>query len=103
MIEFIPYIFQILLSLVIGLVTIFLHKESEKSGLLLISIAFFISAVPTILSLALGAPYLALQLMEQGYTAAEIGVFHFYLFLVSSAFQIVFAIFVIAGLVKLSR
>jgi hypothetical protein len=78
MIEFTPYIFQISLSLGVGLVAIFLYTKSRKLGLALISIAFFLSAVPSIVHLALGGPYPVPRLLEQGYTAAEIGVFYFY-------------------------
>ena len=73
MLKFIPYIFQISLSLAIGLLAFFLYKESEKIGLLLISVAFFLSAVPSIVNLA----FLPLRLKEQGYTPVEIGVFSF--------------------------
>jgi len=103
MIEFIPYIFQISLSLAIGLVAIFLYTESKRTGLALFSVAFFLSAVPSIVHLALGGPYLVLRLSEQGYTPVDIGMFQIYLYLFSVMFNVIFALFVIAGLVKLSK
>jgi hypothetical protein len=103
MIEFASYLFQICLSFAIGLVALVLYRKNRKLGMALISIGFFLGAVPSIVKLALGGPYLSLRLIEQGYTAVEIGVFFFYLFLLNSAFQIVFAIIVMAGLIKLSK
>jgi hypothetical protein len=103
MIEFVPYIFHILLSLATGLVAIILYRKSGKFGLVLISVTFFLSVVPSMVNLAMGGPYLYLRLREQGYTPVEIGVFSVYLFLLNSAFQIVFTIVVIAGLVKSLR
>jgi len=41
--------------------------------------------------------------MDQGYTADEIGVVYSYLYLFGVAIQIVFAIVVIVGLVKLAK
>ncbi|MCW4019971.1 MAG: hypothetical protein NWF14_01900 [Candidatus Bathyarchaeota archaeon] len=76
---------------------------NRKSGLALIGVAFFINAVPSVVNMALGGPYLTLRLIEQGYTIAEIGMLNFQLFLVNSAFEIIFAIIAMAGLVKLSR
>lgn len=102
MIEFIPDIFQSFIPLFVGLIAIFLYTKSKKLGLALIGVAFLLSAVPSIVNIALGGPYLSSQLVEQGYTTFEIGVFFYHLFLLRSAFQIVFAILVLAGLVTLS-
>lgn len=103
MIEFVPYIFQISLWLAVGLVEFVLCRKSGKLGFALVGIAFFLLAVPSIVNLALGGSYLPIRLMEQGYTSYEIGVFtNVYLNLLSNAFRIVFAIIVVAGLVKLS-
>ena len=103
MIEFIPYVFQISLSLAIGLVAIFLYTKSRRMGLALVSAAFFLSAVPSIVQLSLGGPYLVPRLLEQGYTLVDIGMFQMYLYLFSVMFQVIFAIAVIAGLIKLSK
>jgi len=102
MIELIPDIVQILFPLAIGLVAFFLYTKNRKFGLALIWVAFFLSAVPSIVNLALGGPYLALRLMEQGYTPVEMAEFYFFLFLLRSAIQIAFAVLVIVGLVKIS-
>ena len=103
MIEFIPYVFAITLSLTIGLVSISLYRKSGKSGLALISFGFFLNAIPSAVNLAMGGPYLALRLMDQGYTTDEIGAIYSYLYLFGGAIQIVFAIVVIVGLVKLAK
>jgi len=60
MIEFIPNIFQISLSLAVGLVAIFLYTKSRRMGLALVSVAFFLSAVPSSVHLALGDPIMFL-------------------------------------------
>ena len=103
MIEFIPYILQISLSLAVGLVSVFLYSRNKRFGLALLSVGFFLNAVPSVVNLALGGPYLTLRLMDQGYTSAEIGVVYSYLFLFSGAIEIIFAVLVIAGIVELAK
>jgi hypothetical protein len=103
MLEFIPLLFPIVLDVVIGIVTLILYQEIKRSGLAMIAVAFFLISVPSIVNLALGGPYMALRLRDQGLTAAEIGILNFYLFLVASAFQVVFAVLFLMGLFKLSR
>jgi hypothetical protein len=103
MLEFIPLLFPIVLDVVIGIVTLILYQEIKRSGLAMIAVAFFLISVPDIVNLALGGPYMALRLRDQGLTAAEIGILNFYLFLVASAFHVVFAVLFLMGLFKLSR
>jgi hypothetical protein len=103
MIEYIPDIIQILFPLAIGMITIFLYRKSQKSGLMLVSVGFFAGMVPSIVKLALGGPYWVLRLMDQGYTVYQVGLFHLFLWILGAAFQAVFAILVIAGLAKLSK
>ena len=50
-----------------------------------------------------GTPYLALRLMEQGYTVVENGDGHLYLFALSVVFETVSAILIAVGLVRLSK
>jgi len=103
MIEFVPYIVQILIPLAVGLVAAFLFRQKKALGLALMSVAFFVSAIPAIVSLALGGPFLTQRLHEQGYTAVEIGMFTLYLFAGSVAFEIVSAVLFVVGLFKLTK
>ncbi|HKZ93166.1 MAG TPA: hypothetical protein VJ249_01115 [Candidatus Bathyarchaeia archaeon] len=103
MIEFVPDVVAILFPVLVGLVTAFLFKRNRKSGFALISAAFIISAIPAIVTLALGGPYFIVRLRTQGYTLEQIGVVSAYLFIVRSAFQAAFVILVILGLIKLSK
>jgi len=103
MIEFVPYIIQILIPLAMGLVAAFLFRQKKELGLALMSAAFFVSAIPAVVNLGLGGPYLALRLHEQGYTAVEIGMSNLYLFAVSVSFEIVSAVLFVVGLFRLSR
>jgi hypothetical protein len=50
-IEFVPYIIQLLIPLTVGLVAAFLFRQ--KKELALVSAAFIVSAIPAIVSLAL--------------------------------------------------
>ena len=103
MLEFIPYIFPILMNVAVGLVILLLFLEKRKTGLEIISIAFFLNSLPNLVSLLLGGPYFALRLANQGFTAAEIGVFNLYLFLFSSGMYAIFALLVIFGVHSLSQ
>lgn len=103
MIEFIPYIIQILIPIAVGLVAASLFRQKRNLGLALMSAAFFVSAVPAVVDLALGGPFLAQRLHEQGYTAIEIAMFNLYLFILSVAFETVSAALFIVGLFKLSK
>lgn len=67
------------------------------------SAAFFISAVPALVNLALGGPYFIPRLAEQGYTATEIGTVTFYLFAMSIIFETASAIIFLVGLFRLTR
>lgn len=99
MIEFVPDILQISFPCAVGLVAFFLYRETGRFGLALISAAFFLSAVPSTVRLAMGGPYWTFWLRDQGYTPYLIGTFNLFM---NITFQIIFAILVIAGLVKLS-
>lgn len=103
MIEFLPHIIQILIPLALSLVAAYVFRRKKELGFALMSAAFFISAIPAIVNLALGGPHLALKLHEQGYTAVEIGMFNLYLFIVSAAFEVVAAVLFVVGLFRLSR
>ena len=103
MIEFVPHIIQILIPLAVGLVAAFLFRQKKELGLALMSAAFFVSAVPAVVDLALGGPFLVQRLHEQGYTAVEIAMFHLYLFVGNVAFEIVSAALFVVGLFKLSK
>lgn len=103
MIEFIPYVVEILFPLVVGGLAFFLYRNSRKAGLTLVAVGFFLSVVPAIVRLALGGPYWALLLRDQGYTVYQVGMLQLYLWILGAAFQTVFSILVVAGLVKLSK
>jgi len=103
MIEFIPNIVEIVFPLAVGMSAFSIYQKSQKTGLMLVSVAFFLSAVPSIVKLALGGPYMILWLHDQGYTVYQLGMIQLFLWIFGAAFQAVFAILVIAGLVKLSK
>lgn len=103
MIEYLPDVLQVSFPLAVGVITVFLYRTSQKSGLALISVGFLASAVPGIVKLALGGPYWLVRLRDQGYTAYQVGLLNFQFWILGAALQAVFAILVIAGLVKLSR
>lgn len=102
MIEFIPRIVEISFPLAVGLIVMRLHARTGRFGLKLISVAFFLSAVPGMVELGLGQPYLAFRLLNLGFTEYQVGLFHLFLWILSVTFQAVFAILTIIGLVKLS-
>lgn len=102
-IEFIPYIIEIAVPVAIGVLALFLYRTHQKRGLPLVAAGFFLSAIPAVVKLALGGPYWALWFRDQGYTTYQMGMIHLYLWIVGAAFQAVFAILVLAGLVQLSR
>ncbi|MGD8505677.1 MAG: hypothetical protein PVF15_03325 [Candidatus Bathyarchaeota archaeon] len=101
MIGFIPDIVQIALPLAVGLVAIRLHRRTGRFGLKLISVVFFLSAVPSMVRIGLGGPYLAFRLMDLGFTAYQYGLFQLFLWILNATFQAVFAVLTVIGLVKL--
>lgn len=103
MLEYAPTILPIAVNVVIGLTVFLLYQQRRKSGLELLSIAFFLNAIPDVVHLALGGPYFALRLMEQGFTEAEVGMVGMYLFLVRGAFKVLFVALVLVGIFKLAR
>jgi hypothetical protein len=103
MLEYIPAILPIVVNVVIGLVVFLLYQQRRKSGLELLSIAFFLNSIPDVVHLALGGPYFALRLMEQGFTVAEVGMISGYLFLVRAAFKVLFVVLVLVCVFKLAR
>jgi hypothetical protein len=103
MLEFMPFLFPIVLYIVIGIVAFILYQDTRRSGLVMIAVAFFLISVPSVVNLALGGPYMALRLHEQGLTISEIGVFNLYLFIFASAFHTTFAVLLLIGLFKLSK
>lgn len=103
MIEFIPYIIETIVPLTIGVLALFLYRTHQKRGLPLVAVGFFLSAIPAVVRLALGGPYWALWLRQQGYTTYQMGVIQLYLWIAGAVSQAVFAILVVAGLFQLSR
>ncbi len=71
-------------------------------GLLLVAVAFFLIAVPSIIRLALGGPYIMFRFMEMGWTMYKAGEFMFFLSLFGDILRVIFAILVVAGLVKIT-
>ncbi|MFX1265497.1 MAG: hypothetical protein ACFFH0_08955 [Promethearchaeota archaeon] len=103
MLEYVPTILPIVVNVAIGLVVFLLYRQRRKSGLALLSIAFFLNAVPDVVDLALGSPYFAYRLMMQGFTEAEVGMIGWYLFLVRVAFKVLFVVLVLVGALKLAK
>jgi hypothetical protein len=103
MLEYISTILPIVVNWTIGLVVFLLYQQTRKSALELLSIAFFLNSIPDVVHLALGGPYFALRLMEQGFTVAEVGMVSWYLFLVRVAFKVLFVVLVLVGVFKLAR
>ena len=103
LLEFLPDILHVLIPGLVGLVAAFKYKQKKELGLALMNAAFFISTLPAIVNLALGGPYLAPRLTEQGYTVVEIGMINLYLFAMSIAFETVSAILFVVGLFRLTR
>jgi hypothetical protein len=103
MIEFIPYIIEMMVPLAVGVLALFLYRTHQKRGLPLVAAGFFLSAIPAVVRLALGGPYWALWLRDQGYTTYQMGMIQLYLWIFGAASQAVFAILVVAGLIQLSR
>ena len=87
----------------VGLVAAFKYRQKGEQGVALMSAAFFISAVPALVNLALGGPYLYQQLSEQGYTSTEMGTVSLYLFAMSIIFETASAIIFLVGLFRLTR
>jgi len=103
LIGYLPNIIKVILPLVIGIVAIVLYTRARKTGFMFVGIAFFLLSIPNIILIALGGPYLVERLMNQGLTIPQIGLYQFYLFLMSTVVGIVFAIMVIIGLYMLSK
>jgi len=103
LIEFLPFLIPISVSALVGIVSLFLYLDTKKTGFLMIGIGFMISALPNLVRLALGGPYLAVRLRERGLTTFEIGQFLFVLELINMSMVIVSALLVLVGLVLFMR
>lgn len=103
MIEFIPYIIEIVIPLAVGGFALFLDRTRQKPGLRWVAVGFLLSAIPAGVKLALGGPYWVYWLMNQGFTTYQVGMFQWYLWIFGTAVQTAFAILVAAGLIQLSR
>ncbi|MEM2119046.1 MAG: hypothetical protein QW840_02865, partial [Candidatus Bathyarchaeia archaeon] len=102
MIEYIPDLFYLLISLAVMFVAVLLYKRTKKPGLVFIAFGFLFLAIPYIIDLALGGPYFYLNLEGAGYDITYIGMVSMYRFIFSLALHVVFAILVMIGLAKLS-
>jgi len=100
MIEFIPDMLRISLSFALGITAFLLYSRKRKTCLAIFGVAFFLFAVPSIVEMVLGGPYMPLRLMDRGYSIVEIGIIQFYLFLLSTAFEVASAILILVGLIK---
>jgi hypothetical protein len=103
MIELLPDIFHILLTLAVVFVAYWLYKRTSKRGLILVGLGFLILSVPYFIDLAMGGPDFAANMKAAGYPTEYIEMIAFYKFFFTAAMEIVFAILVIIGLVKTAR
>ena len=103
MLEFFPYISHILIFLFIGIISLILYIVEKKFGLLFCCIGFFLMVLPDVASLALGGPYFAIRLIEQGYSAAQVGLFSIYLQTFTFIVEVISIVFIIVGLIKLAK
>jgi uncharacterized membrane protein YwaF len=103
MIELLPNIFHILLSLAVVFVAYMLYKRTGKGGLVLIGLGFLILAIPYFIDLAMGGPTFPAKMEAAGYSLAYIGMVTFYKLFFTTAMEIAFAILVIVGLIKTAR
>jgi hypothetical protein len=103
LIEFLPYVLQALIPVSVGVVAAFKYRQKGEQGIAFMSAAFFISAIPALVNLALGGPYLYPRLAQQGYSSAEMGTVSLYLFATSIIFETASAIIFLIGLFRLTR
>lgn len=96
----IPYVLEISLSLAVAIVAIYFFRKNRKSGLMLISVAFFLITIQGVLSLAANL-YLFIWMREL--RPQEIGWFSLFCSLLWGAFKVAFTALLITGIVKLSR
>lgn len=103
MIELLPDIFHILLSLAVVLVAYTLYKRTGNTGLAFLGFGFLVLTVPYFINLALGGPNFAANMSDAGYPTAYIGMIAFYRFIFTAALELAFAILVILGLLKIAH
>lgn len=103
MIELLPDIFHILLSLAVVFVTYMLYKRTGKGGLVFIGLGFLILAIPYFIDLAMGGPNFPTKMKDAGYPSTYVEMVTFYKTFFTIAMEIVFAILVVIGLIKISR
>ena len=103
MIEFLPFLIPTSLSALVAIASLFLYFKTRKTGFALIGIGFLLITIPTLVTLALGGPYIPVKLYEKGFSVAEIGEFIFLLGLLDMSLTIVFALLVLIGLVLFMR